>query len=387
MFDYFLQGLKQESSSPERRAEILRSASYDDLRAILSKLPPTRRPRKEYTVGGPTNRPLIRPSDEELSHSPLSPVNAWGPTWDGIMIASDWKSLLQNGFSPRNGNGKNGVLLGWTVDEGSMFNLSLSSPEALRKHFATCHPSQQDELRSLYGVDAIETDEEAAAVASAFTGDAVITTGVLSAAKGLASSQGAPPTWLYCFGLTPSLRNLQATSPLPDLIKDLMGVRHTAEIPHVFGFDGTEPHTFAQGDKYGVAADQPVQPPPSRESSFTPAELLLTKQIMSHWGAFARGETSDEKLWPQARLAAQGEASWDDFETLPVMAYGQSAQIGDPRGAVSDTVEVTTVGKLAFWDSRITKGARSVKERTTFWAKQTSWSTEYFGNPQYQEEL
>jgi len=375
VFDYLIAELRPEfkSATAEDQAATLRSISYDTLSKALTKLGPPRRPRKEYWPG--PGRQAARTMD-----APVKAVNVWAPIWDGVMVSSDYRELLEAGFSSTNGNGKDGLILGWTVDEGSIFSFMTSSPAALREQFSGFHPAHQAEVSRTYRADRCSTDAEALAIASAVTGDAMLLCGILRTTHSLAANTSAPPTRAYSFGLRPSLQFLNASTPCAELFEELFGCLHTAEIPHVFGFDATEPHTRQSDGGYGVPVDAPFAPAPRTRSSMTREEIELSQFVMQAWGAFVRGE--DDKLWPEVRSGKSRE-----LREIPVMTLGDSAAIGDPRGCVSSKAHTTRMGDLALWDSKIVRDGPSLQERYDLWGKVGTFSLEYYGSRDYREPL
>ncbi|KDN35549.1 hypothetical protein K437DRAFT_75589 [Tilletiaria anomala UBC 951] len=363
-------------AAAEEQVGALRRCSHQELTYALSPLLPTRHPRTEYQHGRP-HRPPIRPQK-----TLLEPLNAWGPICDGVMVSTDWRNDAKCGYL--NGNGGQGIVVGWTVDEGSMYTLQLLDPEILKREILKSNAHNHETIRHLYDLEHVDSEHHASAVASAYIGDSLFHANILSLVHRLANDPLSPPTHAQCYALRTSPPALMATTNAAEVIGEYFGCMHTGDVPYAFGFDGTEPHTRHPGDVYGVAVGAPPSAPPRLGTPFQAHELELCQRLMGSWGAFIRGEGMQD--WPTVQsMRSIGPQKEVSLEQLPVLALGDAAQIGDANGSGSRDVMVKMLGELAFWRSVVMPGAATVKERIEWWSHSEVRFLECYGRADYNE--
>jgi carboxylesterase type B len=126
---------------------------------------PAARPRTEYEVNEAEGRPLDRAGSQDVR---MAPSSLWGPVWDGVAVSKDFERLSK-AVIPAAGearkNGQGGIMLGYAIDEGTLFCPLIQTKEQLDAHIAGFNPTLQPALRKTYGADSV-TDEVAWAVCS-----------------------------------------------------------------------------------------------------------------------------------------------------------------------------------------------------------------------------
>ncbi|EPQ28944.1 uncharacterized protein PFL1_03744 [Pseudozyma flocculosa PF-1] len=324
-YDHIASKLIPDSVSGDReRLEYLRTQVPAD--AILSALQslPGRRPRSEYT---PRPEPQQSVPEKREDFDPqrhrFATGDMWGPVWDGAMVARDLltraSSVLPSGEDLR--NGRHGIIIGYTADEGSMFNMLVATPSSLATHMSTFSSLLQQEIGALYSVPDIiasgaastalskkerhELNRRAYVACATYTGDALFHGPILSyidkqaqhaAEPGTKTS--SPPIYVYAMAYRPSFQWLETISNIPEMASE-MGSFHTVEIGFVFGFTGVEPHTWVgTADEYGVDPDTPRSDAAAtaegeeKTKGMTDAERRLSLDVMAYWSEFARSSPS-----------------------------------------------------------------------------------------------
>lgn len=145
------------------RLSKLRSVDATELLHSAAALPALR-PRTEYDVNPAAGRPLDRAGAKDVK---LAPSAFWNPVWDGVAVSKDFERLarevIPSGDERRNGEG--GIMLGYAIDEGTLFCPLIQTREQVDAHIAGYNPTLQGPLRKVYGADSV-TDATAWAVCS-----------------------------------------------------------------------------------------------------------------------------------------------------------------------------------------------------------------------------
>lgn len=220
-FDELARFVAPGVTDSQARLEALRAASPAELIEISSRLP-MRRPRTEYTPNESENRPTDRRSIPAESLQ-LEPIGVWGPVWDGVFVPRDLRSLVRAGLPPASTlrNAREGILLGYNVDEGTMFNVPIASSAALKQHVSAFHPSLSPQIARLYATDSATDDPSAFAVCAAYSGDILFESPIRALMSTLARvgdedlsprEKKSPPAWGYVFAHRPTLRLLRGIS-------------------------------------------------------------------------------------------------------------------------------------------------------------------------------
>ncbi len=179
------------------------------------------------------------------------------------------------------------LLIGWTADEGVLFNLRVRSggePRDLEGEFRRRFGADADELLRLYPVG---SREQTIASTDAFIGDEVFgQRGWLWAQ--LQRRRGQQPVYRYVFNLRPPAP-LMSRSPLA-----MPGVFHTADI--VYAFDNLQ----------------------VRDWPWRPEDRALAQLMSDYWVNFARTGNPN----------AEGLPTWSEYrpETAQVMYLDAQAQ-------------------------------------------------------------
>lgn len=370
------------TSSDADKLAVMRRASPNDLITAASSLP-SRRPRTEYSVNEAKGRPRDR-RQADAKTMELEPMSLFGPTWDGILVQPSFLEELRAGGLPaaaQLNNAQQGIILGYCVDEGTMFNFMVQTPSALHDHVAGYHPALLADVRRLYATEQVQANGRAFDTCAAYTGDALFQAPVRALMASLASSQGGGgggvPAYGYCFAHVPSARlsRGQNNAVGKEVYKSL-GVLHTAEIPYVFGNDGSQAYIFAR-DAYGAPGDfRPEADPDDYEeeddsdAGFTEAERVLSADLMRRWGDFASGRQQ-----PWRRLEAV-----DKLEDLAILQIGSVAQRGAGSAAARNAlasdadagtreipVVETTLGQTLDWTEALYDHA-ATGEKQAFWS-------------------
>ncbi|PWN44323.1 alpha/beta-hydrolase [Ceraceosorus guamensis] len=368
------------TDSDEEKIDALRNADANDLLDTSLSLP-ARRPRTEYDVGidTPADRALVSPRDLKLKASGL-----FGPVWDGVAVPEDFaqRAMTNLPSSIESRNGAKGIMLGCTVDEGTMFNFHVRKRETLLKHASGFHPWLYPELSELYALEAAK-DEETFAVCSDYTGASLFQGPIRRAMKVLAQRR-FPPAYGYEFAHLPSdgcLRSSVQSEAAFSILREF-GVLHCAELPLLWG-EIVEPHYTATSDSYGVEADAPkpthataLDEDSAPGKGFTPAERALSLELMRAVGSFAHGQ----RPWPALSTSTEPHS----IEQIPIRVWGHRAQLGanSPRAVAANRADSeavdwgdlqgrdTTLGQTSHWKERVGVTA-DAHAKYRFWAEPT----------------
>ena len=366
-------GADVQSKPPKDQLEALRSITTEKAMTILPR-GLQRRPRTEYIPPTGGTLPSTRPANVELGVSTL-----WGPNWDGVLVPEEFPTLLVQGH--RTHNGAKGVMVGYTVDEGTCFSFTISDHASLRNHIDTYSIRQRSLVRALYQLEPRQDAISASYAAAALLGDVVFHGPILSLLQSLSWNPSSsrdgprPPTWAYAFGMRPSPSLLASAYNNSDIIEEYFAILHTAELPFVFSYDGGDEHSKIAGDQYGVDPDAPIRVQRRGPTNFDRDEVRVAAYVSNSWGAFVRGE--NDALWePVTAGSAEG-----DVEKINVLTLGDATQFGDKQPQVSKMIEVKTLGQTLFWQSRFSEKAGSVAKRMRLWMQQAAKFDEFFGDP------
>lgn len=159
----------------------LRSKDGNELREIAEVFKASR-PRTEYSYSDSQELKLrcdLDPKDRKLDESSLM-----GPVWDGLLIPKDFRDRILDGNDLEgkyvNGLGKKGCMIGYCVDEGSIFNIQVADPEKLKTHASGFHANVREGLKKVYGVEKVDNPLLAFSVCSAYTGESSFSIPLLS---------------------------------------------------------------------------------------------------------------------------------------------------------------------------------------------------------------
>lgn len=373
------------------KLEALRSISADKLHQLGMALP-LRRPRSEYLPNEsdrPTDR-LSRPQDEIK----MEATGGFGPAWDGFMVPRAFRELCVAGLPPMPlRNGDKGIMAGFCVDEGSMFNIiDGSSVQSTRAHASKFHPSIRDEVHGLYGLDNLQTNEDAFAAISSYTGDIVFQAGIVAFLDSLWQSglanyaernpqAGQEPTsgdvFPVCYGYMWAHRYSSSLSRSlhpqnGEFAFNMLGVAHTGENPFILGNDLSETHTRIGNSTIDKAEGEFVSIR-DEDAGFTKQERDLSAHFMSNLGKFIRGQKAWYSLLGRFYKRMDGRSGVDLWQlgkcsplgsTHPAPCYDVDSYSHSTQSCLKDT---------RFWNETIGSkshgGGCSAEERHDFWTK------------------
>ncbi|PWN53147.1 alpha/beta-hydrolase [Violaceomyces palustris] len=376
-------------TDPQAQVDELRKIPPEQIAKTLSAFVGSR-PRSEYFLGSarrsqrPARRGSVPPQDLVLEA-----VDQWGPIWDGVSLPqTHLDEVLNVGLpSPENLlNGQDGIMLGFTVDEGSMFNVMVCTPETLSAHIDTLAPEVGSDIKKAYNIDSIiQSRDKAAAFAacSTYTGDAQFHAPIIHLMELLAKGD-SEEVYGYVFSHRPSEQLVENISSAPEVVMG-MGSLHTIDIPFVFGYDGNEKHNLCSAEDYGSDLDEPFQAIPSpsviKDKGFTAKERKLSWEMMKSWGAFARGKQPWRPLCDGIdRLQHEGNGIVQGAGRMIVRAFGDIPQLGcnsdvakdaildDADDKVDIPIEDVRLEELLIWQERPGgPESSSLEERVRFW--------------------
>lgn len=339
----------------EQKTAILRDASPQRLLDAFHMLPAVR-PRSEYLPDAVKGRPSRR-MDHVQDTLKLEASSLCGPVWDGVMIANDFAQLVARGVPLELKNGRKGVFLGNTGDEGSIFTLGMSSTASLARSLNVFDAEMRAKVEMLYGAKSVRTDLAAKAIGSGLLGDLMFTVPVNALTDTLAR-QTSVPTFRYVWSHRPSdqlKRSLAPNRAYYDFLASC-GAYHACEVPFLFGWQGFERHTFARDDYPGPT----VAPNPSGVGTvgFTDEERRLSVQLMGHLAIFAQGGAP----WTSCSGKAPAEAG-PGMPDIPIMAYDDLPCLG-----ATSPHAMRTLSRHADGQHAIEVGERSLHSMLT-WTK------------------
>lgn len=264
-----------------------------------------------------------------------------------------------------------------------MFNLiEGSSKEGVLAHASRYHPHLRDSVHSLYGLNHLQSDEEAFAAIASYSGDAPFQAPIVHLMRRLAEKGAtAPPSFGFVFAHRYSSSLSEGLLPNNGpWVYDKLGVAHTAEIPFVFGNDGSGPHTWASSEGYGTSksSDEALRSTASSAPAvgFTPSEAQASANLISRLSRFIRGE----QPWAPLR---------SDNGTLSVLAIGDASPLGSSHPEATSTYatdEVKVAEKplqdMRVWRETIGPAGKSTEERHAFWMdqRQRNLWVHYYGD-------
>lgn len=314
-------------TSDEQKIRLLYDASPSQLLEAVCQLP-MRRPRTEYIVDESKGRPARR-MDKDQNDIVMDALGMFGPVWDGIVADKDFILRAANGLpnDPKSlKNAQKGILLGCTADEGSLFSFTMGTPQAMKQNLQGFHPHILPQVEKLYGTASVQSNEAAFYTASAYSGDSLFVAPVLQLMASLAqyqqSQEHAPPIYGYLHTHRPSRSLIAGYAPESSvgMVKQA-GSIHTAEIPFLFGFDGTETHTFARETYPGST------PISQHFAGFTSEERLLSLRWMRSLAAFAYGKAPWLSV-TQGNFSHPHATPADLVASLSVMTFDNMPRLG-----------------------------------------------------------
>lgn len=371
------------TASDEEKMALMYDASADDLLTMAFELP-SRRPRTEYRVDSSSGRPDSR-MDQDQDKLEMEPQSLFGPVWDGVFVGVDFLDVVtRDGLPDQLRNGQQGIILGYCADEGTIFNMAVQKPAALQQHVAGFHPRLVPRIKQLYGVDAALKNEEAFAVCAAYSGDALFQAPIRQLMLQLAVRADVP-SYGYLFAHRPSAQSMRAwhQSETSLEIMQTFGTLHTAELPFVFGMDGTEKRIFARESYPGPEAADARR----GQAGFTSQERALSMHLMANWAKFAFRQppwtaltavtaVEDLVLLTVGRYGTLGSPTPASLASLHVGDSGTEIPVREER--LGDTINWTEqVGpKQAIGD------VGSQKDRQSFWTANKFENTliHYYGD-------
>ena len=351
-YDYLVHTLVPSSiTDPAAQLHYLQTrVSADAIHAAMQACLGTR-PRSEYIADASDKR--LRPQRREDlrpgTHS-LPVQDKWGPVWDGVMVPRDFFARNKAPFRACDlRNGARGIVVGYVVDEGSMFNMLVRTPSALAAHLSNFTDRIATDVARTYGTHGVR-EREAFVACATYSGDSMFhgpITDVLRANAGPAPAPGdgsGVPVYGYVFAHRPSGTHMEGVSFLPGLGDDL-GVFHTADVFYVFGFDAGLGHTWDG------------EPPSLEGGTMTPAERGLSARVMRAWAAVAHDRPG---TWTRLDAA------------IPLLAFGDAPQLGvaapDPVPDRGDTeIKVHTAPLAEHAHARTSPVPASYETRLAFW--------------------
>ncbi|KAN0063256.1 hypothetical protein ACQY0O_004420 [Thecaphora frezii] len=420
-YDYIVAKLVPRSVSGEQeqldylRTHVPAAAISTALREI-----PVRRPRCEYPSRLSINRHLPeRRENFDPARDRFPAADTWGPVWDDALISRD---VLRYATSPLSQlpwlrNGLDGVVFGYTADEGTLFNILVGTPSALVDHFSGLPRVLQRDMESLYSLrpildaatDTLSRQErdrvghEAYSACATYTGDMLFHAPVLSSLYHQACGAGqSVPVYGYAMTHRPSEQWLETICSIPE-VAERMGSFHSLEIGFVFGFTGTEEHTWvSSADEYGEDVERP--PPPmagggaKRGKGMTEAERRLSLDFMERWADLARSNrTNKPRYWqpivpPSPSSPSDATSRIAELGDIQVTYFADSPQIS-PRHptllALDGPIEVG-VKRLKELEHFATspllpsdRGAATMQQRVAFWMTKNEKGTTPLWTSQY----
>ncbi|UZJ55415.1 hypothetical protein CBS101457_004735 [Exobasidium rhododendri] len=364
------------TATDEEKLEKMYKASAEDLLTISSALP-GRRPRTEYRIDASNGRPDRR-MDHDQGQLTLESQSLFGPVWDGVFVGTDFLERATRGLpsSDQLRNGQKGILLGYCADEGSIFNMTVQSPQALQHHAFGFHPSILPWVNRLYGVEHAKDREDCFAACAGYSGDVLFQAPIRSLMLQLANQQKVP-AYGYLFAHRPSKVSQFGTSTegTVDLLQ-MCGAAHTAEVAFVFGNDGTERRIFKRQGYPGKDSRAHC----SATEGFTTQEQALSLTLMRSVGRFSRQEApwtalndmnhaskpnaeEDCHLFTIGRFPTLGSKT--PISKAATVAYDDEAYIPVCEQKLGDNITWTEKVGPAHALDRI----GSQKERQAFWAR------------------
>lgn len=309
------------SASDTERLEKLRKASPDKIQDVFLSFSGTR-PRSEYVVNPDKRRPSRR-MDQDQNTLEFEPISLCGPVWDDVMVPKDilqrMKTSAIEGYF-RNGN--QGILLGHTADEGTLFGIAMASVSGLKRGMQLFDVEMREKVDRLYGASKQQTNDSAKAISGAILGDYMFVAPINRFTSDLVQ-QNQIPVYRYVWSHRPSPSLLRSSVAMSTYYDFAMGAGswHSGELAFLFGNDGTEKYIFAKQQYPDVKGMDNGR---TKESvGFTGEEKKLSDQLISHLNAFARGERPWTSIQEGAKLNAKKGLS-----DLVVMGYDDLPSIG-----------------------------------------------------------
>ncbi|UZJ55722.1 hypothetical protein CBS101457_005042 [Exobasidium rhododendri] len=338
-FDAIALGLGASTTATDaEKMSIMYSASASSILETAASFN-SYRPRTEYRVDALLGRPERR-LDHDQDNITLESSSLFGPVWDGTFVSKAFIHLACQGLPAADQlrNGQKGIIVGYCADEGSIFNPSVSTAEELKRHVSGFHPQLLPDVRQLYGIPKIKTDDDAFAACAAYTGDVLFDAPIRALMLQLAQ-RSSPPSHAYVFA------HRRKTSWKPSFGKPGTdyGAMHMAELPFIFGFDGMDSYVFER-DHYPGAKLKHQQ---NSADPFTREEQDLSLKLMSSISKFTR----DEKPW--IALSPPSEAILR-VEDCQILAIGGCAKLGSHTTTAVASLEALKAEKdIPFREERL----------------------------------
>lgn len=318
------------------RLEMLRNAPPDEVQDIFLSFSGTR-PRSEYIVNPDKGRPNRR-MDHDQKTLNLEAVSLCGPVWDGEMVPKDiLQRMKTSALKGELRNGNQGIILGHTADEGTLFGIAMASISGLKRGMQLFDKEMREKVDKLYGASIQKTNESAKAISGAILGDYMFVAPINQLSLYL-SKQSKIPTFRYVWSHRPSpslLRSSVAVSTYYDFAMGA-GSWHSGELTFLFGNDGAEKHIFSR-EKYPYGA-YPDTGKINQFIGFTEEERKLSNKFIAHLDTFARGKAP----WTSIQDGANSNAQLSD---LLVMAYDDLPSIGVSMSEAMKTLSLYAENK------------------------------------------
>ncbi|PWN34266.1 alpha/beta-hydrolase [Meira miltonrushii] len=308
-----------QSAEDSERLEMLRNAPPDEVQDVFLSFPGTR-PRSEYVVNPDKGRPNRR-MDRDQRTLNFEAVSLCGPVWDGVMVPEDiLQRMKTSALRGELRNGNQGIILGHTADEGTLFSIAMASVAGLKRGLQLFDTEMREKVDKIYGASLQQTNESAKAISGAILGDYMFVAPINKLTLDL-SKQSRIPTYRYVWSHRPSpslLRSSVAVSTYYDFAMGA-GSWHSGELPFLFGNDGTERYIFSR-QKYPTEEGQ-SRGQSKQKVGFTEEERKLSNQFIAHLDTFARGRAP----WTSIQDDAKSNSQLTD---LLVMGYDDLPSIG-----------------------------------------------------------
>lgn len=308
-----------KTADDSERLEMFRSLPPDEVQDIFLSFSGTR-PRSEYVVNPEKGRPNRR-MDHDQGTLNFEAVSLCGPVWDGVMVPKDiLQRMKTSALKGEMRNGNQGIIIGHTADEGTLFGIAMASVAGLKRGMQLFDTDMREKVDRLYGASIQQTNESAKAISGSILGDYMFVAPINKLTLDL-SKQERIPTYRYVWSHRPSpslLRSSVAVSTYYDFALGA-GSWHSSELTFLFGNDGTEKYIFSR-QKYpfeGSAVSNQLK----QKVGFTEEERKLSDQFIAHLDTFARGEAP----WTSIQDGAKSDKQLTD---LLVMGYDDLPSVG-----------------------------------------------------------
>jgi carboxylesterase type B len=383
----------RDDASEEQKYALLMSKSSQELQDAWHTIPSVR-PRTEYVVDHEQGRPEHR-CDHDPNAIRFEPSSLCGPTWDGVMVSEYFLNCLATNTPPQGKlrNGYNGIFFGHTADEGSVFTTGIGTMLGLKRSLNLCHPSMRTELETVYGVNAIMTDDAAFAVSSAILGDYVFVVPVNTLTAIVQKQSDQVPAYRYLWTHRPSRQLLKsaASNSMVEQFFSKAGSYHSGELAYLFGWDGTSIASYARQSYPDGNAFHTRMMGEFRKGhnvGFTDAERALSNAFAKLFGSFAHGQ----QPWTRVKDGSLSEAvvmSFDDMPSIGTMSEEARAKTSGRKDEDTIAIYETSLGNTLVWkgivDPQQSGAVGTLEDKVVFWSEDGMRRTllYYYGDGRY----